>query len=129
MEDLEELLGERLVDLVVAADEDALRAELVALAEGHAGADAVRARLVGAGRGHAALVGQAADDDRLALERRVEEDLDGREERVDVDVDDVAAVQRHDAHAFRRVVAAAFRLRNASLQGCDYKLNISSAPR
>ncbi len=92
VEDAEKALGEGLVDLVVAADKDALGAELVALAEGHAGVDAELAGLVGAGRGHAPLVGQAADDDRLALEGRVEQDLDGREKGVDVDVDDVPAI-------------------------------------
>jgi hypothetical protein len=88
VEDAEEPVGEGLVDLVVAADEDAVGAEFIGVAEGHARVDAEFAGFVGAGRGHAALVGQAADNDRLARQRRVEEDLDGCEEGVDVDVDD-----------------------------------------
>jgi len=90
MEDAEELLGEGLVDLVVAADEEAVRAELVGLTQGHAGVDTVAAGLVVAGRGHTPLVGQAADDDRLPFQGGIEQLLDSREKGVDVDVDDGA---------------------------------------
>jgi hypothetical protein len=91
VEDAEEAVGEGLVDLVVAPDEDALGAELVGVAERHPGVDAVTAGLVGAGRGHPALVGQAADNKGLPGKRRVEEDLDRGEEGVDVDVGDEPA--------------------------------------
>jgi hypothetical protein len=50
--------------------------------------DPEAAGFVRAGRGHAALVGQAADDERLARQGGVEEDFDGGEEGVDVDMDE-----------------------------------------
>jgi hypothetical protein len=67
VEDAEEFLGKGLVNLIVAADEEAVRAELIGLAQGHAGVDAVAAGLVVAGGGHSPLVGQAADDDGLPM--------------------------------------------------------------
>ena len=57
---------------------------------GNRRAHAKRARLVAGRRDHAALGRIAADDDRLAAQRRVVALLDGRIERVHVDVQDAA---------------------------------------
>src|SRR5262245_56506701 len=70
-----------------------MRAQLVGGAQWHRGADAELARFVG-GRGHDAAarrVAASADDHRLAAELRAAQQLDRREERVHVEVEDAAS--------------------------------------
>ena len=76
-------VAEPLVLVEMAADEDQLRAELARPPPRHAAAHAERPRLVG-GREHHA----AADRDRLAAQRRVEQLLDRRIEGVEVGMED-----------------------------------------
>ncbi len=76
-------VAEALVLLEVTADEDQLRAELARAPAGHAAADAEGLGLVGRGEHHA-----AADRDRLAAERGVEELLDGGVEGVEIGMED-----------------------------------------
>ena len=75
------------VDVVATRHEDGVGAQATGAHRRHRRPDAVGAGLVGAGRDHAS-VARATDDDRLALQRRIEQDLDRREERVHVDVQD-----------------------------------------
>ena len=74
--------------LEVRPDDDELRAEPHGARHRHRRAHAERARLVARRRDDAALVGVAADGDRLAAQRRVVALLDGRVEGVHVDVED-----------------------------------------
>ena len=83
-------------------EERRLRARLAGAGHRHRRVHAERACLV-AGGADDAPVPEAADDDRLAAQRRVVELLDRREERVEVDVQDrsasaraVTAAARHD---------------------------------
>ena len=65
--------------------------------QGHRRADAEDPRLVGRGADDAAIVGPAAaDDDRLAAQLGPVALLDGREERVEIDVED--RPERRDRH-------------------------------
>ena len=78
---LEDRGGEAAVDLGVASDDDGAGAEAQRLADRHARPQAGPPRLVRAGGDHA-----GADDDRPAAQARVALLLDGREEGVDVHV-------------------------------------------
>ena len=76
-------VAEALVFAEAAADEDQLRAKLARLAAGHAAAHAKNLRLIGGGQHHA-----AADRDRLAAQRRVEQLLDRGVEGVEIGMED-----------------------------------------
>ena len=89
MENLEDVVRRRLVQRIVALDEDALRAEALRPLHRHGGVDAVCPRLVRARRDDAAP-GEAADDEGFSAILRVLALLDGCEERVHVDVENGA---------------------------------------
>ena len=75
--------------------EDRVRAQRARGPQRHRRADAEHARLVRRGADDAAIVRPAAaDDDRLAAQRRVVALLDRGEERVEVDVQDRPARRR-----------------------------------
>jgi len=78
--------------MVVSPQEHAVGTELVGLPQRHPGVDAVLAGFVRSRRGHAPLMGKAADDDGLPLERGVEQDLDSGEEGIEVDMDNTSPV-------------------------------------
>ena len=86
-QDLAEPMGVGAVRLEVRRQEDDVGAQAPGPDRRHRGAHAVLPGLVGRRGDHAARAG-AADDDRLPGERRILQDLDGRVERVDVDVQD-----------------------------------------
>ena len=87
-EDLERLRGHLFVEFHVGTDEDRVGTLLIGGAGGHRGMDAELARLVGAGGDDAALVGSGSDDDGLAAPLGMVQKLDGREERVHIDMED-----------------------------------------
>ena len=91
----------RLDGLVLAPvdrQEHALRAEAAGRPQRHRRVDAERARLVRRRRDDAALVGSAAaDDDRASAQLRPVALLDGREERVEVDVEDYPLAHARDS--------------------------------
>lgn len=83
IEHLDRGIAEALIFAEAAADEDQLRAELARLTAGHAAAHAEDLRLIGGGKHHA-----AADRDRLAAQRRVEQLLDRGVEGVEIGMQD-----------------------------------------
>ena len=91
----EELLGDAAVEVEAAAAENGLRAFLGRGAQGHARVHPEAPRRVGGGADHAPLVGQAADDQRLAAQRRLERLLHRREKGVDVQVQDGRRFHRY----------------------------------
>ena len=84
---LHHLLARLAVGVEPAAQERRVRAAGPCLAARHRRADAERPGLVGR-RGHDAAAAGAADDDRLAAQRRLVALLDGGEEGVQVEVED-----------------------------------------
>ena len=86
-ENLEDLRGDLAVALEARRDDHGLRAAPERLAHRHCGMHAETAHLVAGGGDDAAPAG-AADDHRLARELRAVVLLDGRVERVHVDVQD-----------------------------------------
>jgi len=64
-------------------------------------------RRIRCGRDHAALVALPADNDRLALQRRVKQFLDRHEEGVHIDVEDSA--RRGNAHRSEECLAEVYR--------------------
>ena len=84
---LHDLLAGRAVGVEAAAEERSVGAACPRLAPRHGGPHAVAAGLVGRGGHHAPAAG-AADDDRLAAQRRLVALLDGGEEGVQVEVED-----------------------------------------
>ncbi len=83
---------------VAAAHGDEVRAALQGTGHGHGGVDAVLARGVGTGGDHAALIGRTADGEGLAAQRRVAQFLDGAEERVEIEVQNLARLRRFTHH-------------------------------
>ena len=75
------------ITLVVAFDEDRVRAVFVSGAQRHRRMHAEFARFVGSGRYHAALVMLSAHDDSLANQRRIEQFFHRHKKRVHVDVE------------------------------------------
>ena len=87
------------VAAVPARQDDGLRAPVPRLDHRHGRPDSGGPRLIGA-RSDDAPGARPADDHRETLKRRVVEDLDGREEGVHVDVQDVER-RSHDANQIR----------------------------
>ncbi len=87
-EDVEDLLRLRAVATEIGLDKDRMRAEPHCAGRRHRRVDPVLAYLVARGRHHPPTLGAAADDDRLALERRVVADMNRGIERVHVAVED-----------------------------------------
>ena len=85
VEDPHDLLRQREVSVEVGLHSDRGRTQAQRLPDVHRGAHAEPAGLVRRARDDAAPF-ETADDERLALQRRVIEDFDGRVERVHVDV-------------------------------------------
>jgi hypothetical protein len=86
LDDVARALRVRGVLLAVARHEDGvLRGELRRFADGHARAHAERARLVAGGRDDAASPATTTDDDGLTAQARIEQTLDGHEERVEIE--------------------------------------------
>jgi hypothetical protein len=73
---------------------DRVGCELAGLDQRHARLHAESSHLVARGRDHSAATGPTANDDRLALERRVEHTLDRHEESVQIEAADPGQRQR-----------------------------------
>ena len=98
-QDRQDLLADPAVLAAVDRQEDPMRAERAGGPQRHRRVDAEDPRLVARGAHDAALVGPAATDDHgLAAELGPIALLDGREERVEVDVEDRPVDRRLEAH-------------------------------
>ena len=87
-ENLKRLCGDFLVEFHMGTDEDRVGTLLVGRPRGHGGMDAELARFVGAGGDDAAFVGTGSDDNGPTAPLGMVQELDGREERVHIDMED-----------------------------------------
>src|SRR5262249_59747842 len=94
-EDRADLLRDRPIDVEPRFHEDELRAPPLRGDRRHGGPDAEPAGLVARGR-HDAALARATDRDGLAAELRIVPLLDGRVERIHVDVNDLALTRWAD---------------------------------
>ena len=100
-DELPHALGRLAVGREVRRDDDRVRAQPARARGRHRRADAELARLVARGRHHRAR-SAAGDDHRLARQLRPPQQLDGRVERVAVEVGDDALGPGHNAQAYAR---------------------------
>jgi hypothetical protein len=84
------------INAVARRQEDGVRCELGGASERDAGADAIRTHFVARRGHHAALPRMTPDDDRFAVEARIEQPLDRHEEGVEVEAADARRRESHD---------------------------------